>query len=331
MPPDSPNPVERPVFTAFICPNCGEYELERGYVRGRCPGCDTFFAISTVGAEAAVEEERWQKLPAKAKRSIARPARLVEVLPVEDHQKALQAEVEKREEVEGERDAEVDARVEAQGQAAAAESKLSSAVGELERRKKAAERITSEAETEYSRVFWAGIVSATNALLDLLRDKGTEATCTHLKDLQVEGTEQGGEDGATDDRTAATEQRDGEGTDQGVLATGAGVSIEGDPGPELPRRCPSCDRAEPYGQRVKYCPDPWHEDVLAQQSTTGKGDCETCGGTRRVKGRFDYKPCPTCMTACPKCGSRGRQGEYPCDSCKGQGYICIGGKKRGEQ
>lgn len=101
--------------------------------------------------------------------------RQLEVMPVADHEKALQAEVEKREEVEGERDGfEGDATLardladilsaQIVEKREAAESKLSSVEDRLNRERRKAEEIPTDFNKAERR----------RELLELLRDKGTE-------------------------------------------------------------------------------------------------------------------------------------------------------------
>jgi len=168
----------------------------------------------------------------------------VKVVSLTDHQRFLQA-------AEGERDEAHSSAFHWHERALAAESKLSSVVEELEG--KAIYEYRCAVELADDGVYTAAAkafarASAFYGALALLRDKGAEQA---------------------DVNNSCAEPTVGKNS-AGNL--NSGVAVEVDPG--LPDRCPSCDRTEPYGQRVAYCPDPWHEEVPGQQSTTGKKDCE---------------------------------------------------------
>ncbi|HEY6731955.1 MAG TPA: hypothetical protein VI039_13145 [Solirubrobacterales bacterium] len=108
----------------------------------------------------------------------------VQMLRLDDHKAAIQAEVEKREEVEAERDqarrvheGPLAAHEELIRQVEAAESKLFSAVEELEKQKDAAETLHDYAikcDDDLTRAYQTGAIAASEQAIALLRDKGTE-------------------------------------------------------------------------------------------------------------------------------------------------------------
>lgn len=141
----------------------------------------------------------------------------------------LQAEVEKREEVERLRQRAIDAQHKTACELEAAESKLSSAVEELEGQVTAAGQIEDSAETDRMRMFWAGIRFATETDLDLLRGGDDKVDGAASPVLSASGLVPGasGQPGGE----AASGRCGASGRETGAPASDPGVSIEGDPGP----------------------------------------------------------------------------------------------------
>lgn len=280
----------------------------------------------------------------------------VEVVPAA----ALQAEVEKREEVEEEaRDLGARLLV-AAGKHREAESKLSSAEGDLANeqarvrllRRRSGPRFVEEVEDELEEriaeredrpdQILDAERTAFEAVLQLLRDKGTEqnmgdfsepgepankSPITGHSGVPIEGdpglltAESQPELGDT--LIAISHVPDGPDLDSVVIVsatfrsgrywTSINVKLKDDPDV---RWSLTPDRA---AGRLRFLPT----QQQLEQSTTGKEDCETCGGSREVPtGECSASMSgPTCKIAlCPPC--RHPETE-PCPDCSS-------GKKRGE-